>query len=142
MGVDIGVCKYDFERERRIERLKILSSLPGNEGLLYKAELDQIYDEIGEEYTKIVNECRDDENLGLIGARMFNLWYEIDTKTIKIEFSFYKKYSNFRVYPDELLSIVQDMEILLPISSMQERMKYMINFLQWVIKNNYMIYPN
>lgn len=143
MGVDIGICKYIPEREEKIIRLELLSKLPKEEGKKYKEELyDLYYNEIHKEYYELEKQ-KIPELDGLIGYRMFNLWYEIDTLTVKIEFSFYNKYCDKRVYPEEIQKIVEDMQRLISVADddIQGAMEYHIKFYQYLLSHNLMIYP-
>lgn len=140
MGVDIGICKYIPEREEQIAELNILQNLRGTKGQKAKEKLDEIYDSMYKEYKEIL-ELKSPEIAQFLGQRMFNLWYNVDLHTIDLEFSFYNLYHNTRVTPDMLKDIVDDMEKLLPVSDMKERMEVLIKFFKDCIANNLMIYP-
>jgi hypothetical protein len=144
MGVDIGVCKYIPKREYKIKKLRLLTKLPeGDENRKAREELQKLFDE------EIHVECEELQNkkipeLDYIGQRMFNLWWEINTHTIEIEFSFYKLYSDIRVIPEEIKNIIHDIKLLHPSADkeMKKSMEKQLLFFEYLVKNNLMIYPN
>lgn len=141
MGVDIGICKYTPEREERIEKLDILRRLKGEPGKVANRRLDQLYDEMSKEITSsyVGNPAE-----RFKGQRMFNLWYNISTKTVNVEFSFYNLYHSTRVTPSMINDIVADIKKLLPSADEEEReqMEYLLEFFEYLLENNLMIYPN
>ena len=139
MGVDIGICKYIPEREEKIAELNILRKLKGIMGKAAEDELDEIYENMFKE----VNEWKGIPPIDQFrGYRMFNLWYKIDLNTLDMEFSFYNLYHSTRVTPDMIKDIVEDMEKLLPVSDMKERMEELLKFFRYCVANNLMIYPS
>lgn len=138
MGVDIGICKYIPEREEKIAELTILQKLKGTRGQKAGEELDELYEKM---FKEDYDSLKSPEVKQFRGSRMYNLWYKIYFNTIEVEFSFYNLYHNTRVTPDMIKNIVEDMEKLLPIFDMEERIEELLKFFRYCVENNLMIYP-
>lgn len=142
MGVDIGVCKYNPERELEIQRLELMSKLPGDEGEKYDKQLNELFETLHKEHNEL--EKQKIPQLHYIGYRMSNLWFRIDEFEIldPIEFSYGKKFNGRRLTPTQLAELSNDISRLWNIADdeMKDKMESIMNFLSYIIEHNLMIY--
>ena len=147
MGIDIGVCKYDAEREFSMARHEILSNLPGDEGEESKEIYSKLWHSCTKEFTYKMAQESGLDCLSIVGARMHNLDYSIRLHYTEISFHFFDTFTydrkKVRVYRVSLQAVAEDMErVLKLVDDFYERewFKKRILFYRYIIDNDLMIY--